>query len=761
MSTHTVNIQNSLTFANLLAQKILKIMQDYWDPTWKFQSGFPSGVWSATWKWFETRGPQMPNALIEYAFHTNPYEEECIITGTYQGRELPCRKREPWRSLMAQATYKAVCDYFGVPYELPSKVTDLKAFPGCNPGEIILTWTAPGEDGDYVKVASYTVRYALASFTEAEFNTKTLLVQNWVPQERYKLETKLITGLTPGVTYYFALRATNDTRDTSKMSNVASCWAQSVPTQITYAKIYGYIKNKQGQPVGGTLVDLIYSTTVVQQYVSLPSGYYEFLLYPLNNYIGTYKLVCSSSVYEVTVATVTVTTTNPLIYKDITLYSLGTLIVKVKNYVSDEVVPNALVSISPKNLSGYTDASGEVTFQGLTAATYTITATKTGYFQQKTSLWVETDTTTYVSVYIVPVSNIYITVKDAYTNSPINQANCILEPGKVFSLTNSQGQTSYVGLSSGSYTLTVYKTGYSTETVNINLLIGENKNVSVNLIPLSFAGVLVSTITGTVKDIKNDPIDNVEVGLVREGMIISNTLTNNEGKFIFYGVSTGTYNLHFSKVGYVSYSTTVVISLPEVVSLSIFLEAEQQITGYKITGYVKDRDSFVGISSCVVKLLPLGVIVYTNTEGYFEFLGISAGEYKLIILKAGYKETAKDIKIVSNDVNLGNIELTPYKTLEVVMPEKKINIVTKENVKISFSISPNESLTLQNVEAKIVDMYGRVVRSGKEIVKIVDGQGVLEWDYKDTTGKKVSSGVYFYQIKISNKISTGKIVVIR
>ncbi|MCS7227696.1 MAG: T9SS type A sorting domain-containing protein, partial [Endomicrobia bacterium] len=72
-----------------------------------------------------------------------------------------------------------------------------------------------------------------------------------------------------------------------------------------------------------------------------------------------------------------------------------------------------------------------------------------------------------------------------------------------------------------------------------------------------------------------------------------------------------------------------------------------------------------------------------------------------------------------------------------------------------------ESLTLQNVEAKIVDMYGRVVRSGKEIVKIVDGQGVLEWDYKDTTGKKVSSGVYFYQIKISNKISTGKIVVIR
>lgn len=759
MSTHTVNIQNSLTFANLLAQKILYIMQKYWDPTWKFQSGFPTGVWSATWKWFETRGPQMPNALIEYAFHTNPYEEECIITGTYQGRELPCRKREPWRSLMAQATYKAVCDYFGVPYDLPSQVTDLTAVPGCNPGEIILTWTAPGEDGDYVKAASYTVRYALSSFTESEFDSKTLLIQNWFPQERYKTETKLLTGFVPGVTYYFALKATNDTADTSKMSNLASCWAQTITTQLIYAKIYGYIKNKQGDVIQGTMVELVKSTTTIQQTIA-SSGYYEFLLYPLSNYIGTYNIVCSSSVYAITVETVTVTTDNPLVYKDIILHSLGSLVVTVKNSITNNVIPQSIVSISPKNLSAVADVNGQVVFQQLTADTYTVTVTSAGYFQQRVSVWVQIDTTTYITVYLTPVSNIYVTVKDGYTNSAINQASCILNPGNVYSLTNAQGQVSYVGLSSGSYTLTVYKTGYSTVTLNIELAVGENKNLVVNLIPTSFVGVVVSTITGIVKDVSGNVLDNVSVGLVKEGTILSQDITNDQGRFVFYGVSTGTYSLYFAKEGYVSYSTTVVITISEIVDLSITLEKEI-LVGYKIYGYVKTKNTNVSISSATVKLLPVNITVYTDTNGYFEFTNIDSGNYELVVNKNGYKEEHKNVVVTETSINLGDIYLVPYKTLEIVSPERKINIVTKENAKVYFSISPTESVSVKDVEAKIVDLHGMVVRSGSDIVKIVDGQGVIEWDYKDNSGRKVPSGIYFYYIKIANKVSTGKIVVLR
>jgi hypothetical protein len=58
-------------------------------------------------------------------------------------------------------------------------------------------------------------------------------------------------------------------------------------------------------------------------------------------------------------------------------------------------------------------------------------------------------------------------------------------------------------------------------------------------------------------------------------------------------------------------------------------------------------------------------------------------------------------------------------------------------------------------------MYGRVVRSGNDIIKISLGEGTLEWDYKDSSGNKVLPGVYFYKIKIGDKITTGKIVVIR
>ena len=760
MSTHTVNIQNSLRFANILAQKILYIMQTYWDPTWKYAPGFPTGVWSATWKWFETRGPQMPNALIEYAFHTNPYEEECIITGTYQGRQLPCRRNEPWRSLMAQATYKAVCDYFGVPYELPSQVTDLQAMPGANPGEIILTWTAPGEDGDYVKAASYTVRYALSSFTESEFDSKTLLVQNWWPQDRYKRETKIITGLTPGVTYYFALKATNDTYDTSKMSNIASAWAQRVSTTPSYVKVCGYIKNKYDQPVAGTEVELISSTVSLQRAIADNNGYYEFILYPASIYVGSFNLKCSSSVYETTIDTVTITSGVTLVSKDVILHSLGILVVTVRDYLTNNIVAQAQVSLSPSGKSGQTDSTGKITFSGLNAGEYTISVIKTGYFQARSSVTVEIGQTIETTIYLIPYSNIYVTVKDFYTDTAINGALCILNPGNVQLFTNSQGQVSYTALSSGSYTLTVSKINYSTKTVDIQLGPGETKNIEVKLEPVSppqQPSVEISTITGVVRDKDNNLLENVTVGLTKDSMIVSDTLTNNEGMFIFYNVSTGTYKIDFVKDGYISYSTTVVILVSQYITLDIVLE---RIPGYKICGYVKDKSNMKGLTSVTVKLLPNNLIVTTDNNGYFEFLSLSEGKYELVFTQAGYKEMKKEVEIYQ-DTDLGNILLTPYQTLEIVSLEHKINVATKQNIKISFSISPNEKINVSDVEAKIIDMYGRVVRSGNDIIKISLGEGTLEWDYKDSSGNKVLPGVYFYKIKIGDKITTGKIVVIR
>lgn len=763
MSTHTANIQNSLNFANLLAQKILYIMRNYWDPTWSFQSGFPTGVWSATWKWFETRGPQMPNALIEYAFHTNPYEEECIITGTYQGRELPCRKREPWRSLMAQATYKAVCDYFGVPYELPSRVTDLQAYPGANPGEIILVWTAPGEDGDYVKAASYTVRYALSNFTEAEFDSKTLYVQNWIPQDRYKPETRLITGLTPGVTYYFALKATNDTADTSRMSNVASCWAQTVTTTPTYVKISGYIKNKQNEVVPGTLVELIKSTSeVIQSVIADKTGYYELMLYPLSNYIGTYNLKCTSSTYMVTIDTVTITSLSPIISKDVVLRSFGSITVFVKDFVSNNPLSGVQISISPLQKTGQTATDGSVTLTGFISGDYTITATKTGYFQTKTTVYIEVDTTVYTTIYMIPFSNIYLTVKDAYTNSPVNQATCVLNPGSVYSLTNSQGQVSFVGLSSGTYTLEVYKTNYSTQTLNINLTTGETKNLEVYLTPIVYTGVVISTITGVVKDTNGNPLENVVVGLLIKDtqQMVNQVLTNAQGEFVFYNVSTGTYVLLFAKELYVSTSTEVAVNGSMIITLNVILEQET-MAGYKIYGYIKNKDDMKPVSSAEVKLVQLSKIVITDNNGYFEFTDIQQGTYEIVVSKNGFKEEKITVDVQQNK-DIGVLLLVPYKTLEVVQPEKKINIATKESVKVIFTLSPKDYESgISKIDARIIDMHGRVVRSGSDIVKLVDGKGVLEWDYKDSSGNKVQSGIYFYMIKVNDKISTGKVVVIR
>lgn len=118
----------------------------------------------------------------------------------------------------------------------PNRITSLSATQGLNIGEIKLFWIAPGADGTVGTCASYDIRYSTdpaqsPALSEEKFQQcRSVSEFSPIPQPQPygSFQTITITGLMPGVTYYFAIKARDDKFSWSFLSNGATSWAATV-----------------------------------------------------------------------------------------------------------------------------------------------------------------------------------------------------------------------------------------------------------------------------------------------------------------------------------------------------------------------------------------------------------------------------------------------------------------------------------------------------------------------------------------------------
>lgn len=156
-----------------------------------------------------------------------------------------------WRDLTLCATNGSLGDTTP-----PSAVVDLLAVPGAFPGEVRITWTAPGDDGMTGTASLYQMRVAAAPITDGTFNAAAD-VERWIddllPDAAGTPETLYVFGMHPDTTYYFALKTQDEVPNTSALSNVTSTAPLAGPLMdpdLGYSTYFGNLHSHTGYSDG-------------------------------------------------------------------------------------------------------------------------------------------------------------------------------------------------------------------------------------------------------------------------------------------------------------------------------------------------------------------------------------------------------------------------------------------------------------------------------------------------------------------------------
>jgi len=104
--------------------------------------------------------------------------------------------------------------------EAPAPVNDLAT--SVNDPDITISWTATGDDGDTGTASEYILYYAQQELTEPDLETAEQIEGLPYPAPAGTEQSFMIDFLEPGITWYFAITATDEAANTSQISNNAT-----------------------------------------------------------------------------------------------------------------------------------------------------------------------------------------------------------------------------------------------------------------------------------------------------------------------------------------------------------------------------------------------------------------------------------------------------------------------------------------------------------------------------------------------------------
>ena len=281
------------------------------------------------------------------------------------------------------------------------------------------------------------------------------------------------TGLTPGATYYYRIKAYNNAGD-SDYSNEAS--ATTLSGQGT---IQGTVKDTNNQPIQGATVS-VEGTSL--QATTNSQGYYQITDVPAGNKTVT----ASKSGYNSQSKTVTVVAgqTTTVDFSLTPVPTTGTIQGTVKD-TNNQPIQGATVSVEGTSLQATTNSQGYYQITDVPAGNKTVTASKSGYNSQSKTVNVVAGQTVTVDFQLQPVTatgRISGIVYGSIPNTLIYKATVkATGNGRTYSALTSEDGRYELRVPTGTYTVTVSKETFNDATISVTVNSGETKTQDFHL----------------------------------------------------------------------------------------------------------------------------------------------------------------------------------------------------------------------------------------------------------------------------------------
>ena len=463
-----------------------------------------------------------------------------------------------------------------------------------------------------------------------------------------------------------------ETYSSSEVSNlvVRSAAVTEVKTNqlsSNYGRISGVVYDGEGQPLEGANVQLSSEDGNEYTLITDSEGRYQLDTILCGNYQITvnkvgYDSFISSSRYTVN----SNADTNPALITVMAKFASVTGHVSqqgssdsngIQIEVRDE--KDAVVYSLITNRDGHFDFT-------CTTGTYSVIASKTGYFSSAYTLSVINGKTYEMEIEeLVSQTGSVSGVVKKDNGEPINGAliNLIsIGTSESYSTVSvADGTYSFTDIPIGEYSISITKDGFIPAYAS-GVLVKSGKNTDVSLVELAFK---TSGINGRVLLEGTDIFSGVKIRAVNsnDNSISYETTSESDGTYRLILVIPGEYYLSFEKEGFITnLIKKVVVSADVVLTLEdVLLKNEESIVLGKVMLSDSSLNSDISIILTSLDIPSLSYSAKTISDGSFRIENVKYGNYKIAISKEGYLSYEQNNYYVekASTKNIGDITLNP------------------------------------------------------------------------------------------------------
>jgi hypothetical protein len=391
--------------------------------------------------------------------------------------------------------------------------------------------------------------------------------------------------------------------------------------------------------------------------------------------------------------------------------------------ISGSISPAASGAGTTVSLSGAAiatataDSSGNYSFSGLSSGSYTVTPSKIGFTFTPASQPVTDNGASVTAVNFTTQAIPTYTISGTISPAASGASTTVFLSGAATATAtaDSSGNYSFAGLSSGSYTVTLAKTGFiftpASQPVTVN-------GASVTAVNFTAQAIPTFTISGAISPTASGSGSTVSL----TGGATATVTADSSGNYSFPGLPNGTYTVRPSKTGFTfnPINDLVIVNGVDQPGINFTIAA---IPTYSISGSITPSTNGAGAT-----LALSGSTVANATadaSGNYTFTGVPSGSYVVTPSQTGMSFTPSTQSVT---VNGGNVPAINF-TAQVVQPASLLidaTVAADQNTASTTIKSPAFSTAFAN-EVLLAFVATDFLGSGSNtVVNSISGGG-LTW----------------------------------